>query len=107
MEEVNDTGVTGVCVTLVSRGWTYGLGWLDPGVIVLGIFNRQRLPADTQGVKGVEHDRELVGPSLSERLLDTSRMRAVRHAIRMQRDGPVFNPLPTHELGAGIVQYLV
>src|SRR5439155_4536930 len=91
------------------RSWRIELGVLalQPRLVVVRVFDLQRWLRDLQRTEAVHHHRQLVGVFAADARLGAPRMRTVRNAIRMVRDAPELDPLPTHEFARSVVEDFV
>ena len=96
-------------VRLVERHHTRRRVIADRATIGSSRRPRSRIacPAHVQRMERVEHHRELVGARGADRRLGAAGMRAVRHAVGVQRHRSVLDALPAHELRACVVDHLV
>src|SRR5437870_3726901 len=80
---------------------------LQPRLVVVRIFYRQRRLRDLERMEAVHHYRQLVGVLGSDARFRASGMRTVGNSVRMMRDASELDPLATHEFTRGIVENFV
>src|SRR6185503_9281025 len=92
---------------LRSRGGKAATRRVDPGPLILRVFQWQRLLGHAQRTERVHHHGQFVRELRADGRLCPARVRTVRNAVRMVRDAAELDALPAHELAGRVVQYFV
>src|SRR5947209_13471027 len=82
-------------------------GLRDPALEVADVLHAADRLGDAQRTVRVDRDRQLVGERFAERCFDGARLRAVRRAGGVQRDGLLLDAAARHEVPRRIVDDLV